>query len=414
MVPLILFGMFMTVLIPKRSIDLLTNFEFDESKEFALILAEIALVMVLYREGMHLDLRSLAKNFLPVIILAVVGTVITASVVALVVNLLPVEINGVPLEISFLGSFLIAAIIVPTDPAATISILNSSGTRVRKKIETMLTGESAFNDVIAILLVIILLLPQVIEGETEKLVISDDVFDVVRRQVLGGIAFGFVVAVVVLLFMTRMNSEDEYAYISISGLFAIFIIAPELEVSSAISALIAGIFIKNPKFILFKKKYDEKSMFSFWDNVVFIIEILAFVFIGFLFSAGEFTPYWKLGIALSIVVIAARIFSVFISTWPLEIIRPTREILSNKERLFVSIAGFRGLTTVVLALFAYIDLIAEPTAGLTGLANVILYSSLFLVLFSGVLQGLFLPLISRKTEVIDVNNNSTSKQESIR
>ncbi|MHA2092351.1 MAG: cation:proton antiporter [Candidatus Kariarchaeaceae archaeon] len=377
----------------------LIDFSDDLIQEVALTIAELTLILILYYEGQHMDLRSLGKYLLPILILAVVGTVVTASLVATIITYMAIKFSGVEATGVLFSSLLIAAIIVPTDPAATFSILRNSGGKVKKKFETMLGGESAFNDVIAILLVLVIFLPKVIE-EDYTLEYSDEIANEVVQQLFGGIAFGIGVSIVTLILSARFKSDAEFAYISISGAFAIFIFAHELGVSAAIAALFAGIMLKNPRFIFMSKKYDDAAINVFWESVVYLIEIFAFVFIGLLFDKDVVEPYIKIGVALSLIALAARTISVYLSTLPLEIMGWTREILSNKERLFISFAGFKGLTTAVLALLAYVSIMGAETPN-EDLANLILYTSLFLILFSGIGQGLILPLIIKKSDIME-------------
>lgn len=160
MIPMIIFGMILAILDSSTLVDF-TN---ESTQEIGLVITELALVIILYNEGMHLNLNQLKKYFKIIIILAVFGTIITVLLVSLILT----TITKIVLdrEIVGLGLLLVAAIVAPTDPAATFSALKRSGLNVKKKFEVILGGESAFNDVIAILLVIILFLPQVADGNT--------------------------------------------------------------------------------------------------------------------------------------------------------------------------------------------------------------------------------------------------------
>lgn len=168
--------------------------------------------------------------------------------------------------------------------------------------------------------------------------------------------------------------------------------------SAALAALTAGVLIKNPDLINMKKDYNERPMIQFWGNLIFSIEILAFVTLGILFNTEDFRKYAALGILFSVVVIISRIISVYVATYPLQFMSSEKTPLSIKERFFVASAGFKGITTGVLALLAYIRLVPIDRQ----LAEVILYGSLNLILISAIIQGLFLPLITRKTGVMDV------------
>lgn len=394
MVPLILMGMVYSAIENPN----FAKFSDDTLKEIALVLAELALIMVLYNEGMHLNLKSLRQNFLPIILLAVVGTIMTVVFVSIILTSFASTFTGEEFTFFSITVLLTAAVLVPTDPAATFAILKNSGGGVRERIETILGGESAFNDITAILLVLILFIPKVEKGEDTLHDIGlREIGGEIGQQVVGGIGLGIIVSLVTILIMRRLTSGPEFSYVSASGAISIFIFAPELEVSAAIAALVAGILIKNPRFLFLSKKYDEASLYSFWDDLTYIIEIFAFVFIGILFTFDNFYAKLAVGLLLSTVVLFSRLLSVYISTMPLELTPFTHNILSNKERFFISIAGFRGLTTVVLALISYISIASINE----DLADVILFSSLSLILVSGIAQGLVLPSVTRKTGVMD-------------
>ncbi len=107
----------------------LINFSDSSTKETTLVVAEIALLIVLFQEGMHLSLRRVKENIIPIIILAIVGTIFTATLTGFTIYSFSSSINELSVEYIFLGSLLMAAIVVPTDPAATFSILRSSGSK---------------------------------------------------------------------------------------------------------------------------------------------------------------------------------------------------------------------------------------------------------------------------------------------
>ncbi len=394
MVPLILMGMIYSAIENPN----FQQFSDETLKEIALVFAELALIMVLYNEGMHLNLKSLGRNFLPIILLAVVGTIMTVVFVSVILTSYAQTIRGEEITYFSITALLTAAVIVPTDPAATYAILKNSGGKINSKIETILGGESAFNDVTAILLVLILFIPKIEAGEsTLENLEYKETGSIIMKQLVGGIGLGLLIALITIIIMRRLSSGPEFSYVSASGAIGIFIFAPELDVSAAIAALVAGIFIKNPRLMLFSKKYDEPALLSFWDDLTYVIEIFAFVFIGILFTFDNYKVKLTVGLLLSIVVLFSRLLSVYISTIPLELTPFTHKILSNKERFFISIAGFRGLTTVVLALFSYISIVEIDE----DLADLILSASLSLILVSGIVQGLVLPYVTRKTGVLN-------------
>ncbi|MHA2274520.1 MAG: cation:proton antiporter domain-containing protein, partial [Candidatus Kariarchaeaceae archaeon] len=119
MVPLIIIGM----VYARYDNTNFHQFSDDALKETALVLAELTLIMVLYNEGMHLNLKSLRQNFLPIILLAVVGTIMTVIFVSVILTSFAQNIRGEDIAFFSITALLTAAVIVPTDPAATFAIL---------------------------------------------------------------------------------------------------------------------------------------------------------------------------------------------------------------------------------------------------------------------------------------------------
>ncbi|MHA2100752.1 MAG: cation:proton antiporter [Candidatus Kariarchaeaceae archaeon] len=399
MIPLIFVGIGLSSFRP----DFLLNFEDENIKDITLVIAEFGLLFVLFQEGMHLDIRALKKYLAPIALLATVGTILTATLVGIITSLFISARTDIDFNLIFLGTLLIAAISVPTDPAATFSILKTGNRKVKSHLRTILGGESAFNDIVAILLVVIILLPQVEKGET-SLDLGPSILFLVLWQFLGGILFGVILAYISLRIILMVQIEFEKSAITLVTVFSIFAIAPILSISSAIAALVAGIEINNPKLVKLNDKFEKQFMYTFWDGVTFLIEIFAFIFIGLLYDGVIFTRFFFQFLGLSLLIMGTRILSVYVSTSPLLRSPKTMTLLSNKDKLFISVAGFKGLTTAVLALLSYVALVHTDRAILENneniiFADILLYTALMVILLGGIIQGLALPYVSEKMDV---------------
>jgi NhaP-type Na+/H+ or K+/H+ antiporter len=198
--------------------------------------------------------------------------------------------------------------------------------------------------------------------------------------------------------------EFEKSAITLVTVFSIFAIAPILNISSAIAALVAGIEINNPKLVKLNDKFEKEFMYTFWDGLTFLIEIFAFIFIGLLYDGVVFTRFFLQFLGLSLLIMGTRILSVYVSTSPLLRSPKTMTLLSNKDKLFISVAGFKGLTTAVLALLSYVALVHTDRAILENneniiFADILLYTALMVILLGGIIQGLALPYVSEKMDV---------------
>src|SRR5690349_22211500 len=107
--------------------------------------AVLALALILYEGGLSSGWAEIKPVFGPSIMLATLGTLLTAGLTAIAALLLIDELTG--LEALMLGSTVAA-----TDAAAVFAVLR--GSTLRRKIARTLEGESGINDPIAILLVL--------------------------------------------------------------------------------------------------------------------------------------------------------------------------------------------------------------------------------------------------------------------
>jgi CPA1 family monovalent cation:H+ antiporter len=384
-IPLVLTGIFLAIFsnlgIANISIDI------EAIRDMAIATAELALVAVLFREGMHLNLRNFKKYMTIILLMAVFGTILTTIIVGLTVN--------VSLSLSLSTALLVGAIFTPTDPAATFAALRGNGsTRIEEKYETILGGESALNDVIAIIIVVVILIPSATHATGVNITI--DVIFLALYEFIGGVILGLFVGYVTIVLISYLPSRTEESMISLACAALIFGLGFLTNTSSAIGALVAGVVLSNPK-IFGRPDYIKTQINVFWENITFLFEILAFIFIGAIFSLKELNNEIVLfALILSIIVVIGRFAGVYLITWILELSHKTKEDLNNRERYFIGFAGMRGLTTAILATLAYIAFGEESSIG-----QLILYSSILVLIFTGLFQGLFLKRVAERANVLE-------------
>ncbi len=374
---------------------------FSDIHEITLLVAEIALIIVLFKEGMHLNLRAIKEYFGTILTIATVGTIVNTFIIGFIATVIFSSIAlifSLPETITLSLALLIGAIFTPTDPAATFSILRGGGTRVKEKFETLLGGESSLNDVFAILLVSVIFIP-LVASEVNSIPYQFDIVEIsllIIWQFLGGIAIGFLIGFIALRIVIRLKNQLEESFVSLSALALIFAVGYMTETSAAIAALTAGIVLANPSLVK-QSEYFKIEMFRFWDGITWIIEIFAFIMVGALFSIQEIeAPIIIFSLIISCIVIVARFGNMFFITSPLELSESTKEHFSTSERLFVSFAGMKGLTTAILALMAYIAL-ADGSLEIVLIMN----STIMVLIVTGLFQGMFLRPFAAKTNVVE-------------
>ncbi|MHA2105973.1 MAG: cation:proton antiporter domain-containing protein [Candidatus Hodarchaeales archaeon] len=364
-------------------------------RDSELLIIELALIVVLFREGMHLNLKSFKTFFAPIIIIAIIGTIANTFLVGVfLVSIFQISAGLI------ISAFLISAIFTPTDPAATFSVLRGGPTKVKHKIETILGGEAALNDIVAIILVVVILIPAVkTQNSGLEIFLSTEIVINAIWQTIGGILLGIIIGLFSLLLIRWLPSNIEESLISLSSVLIIFSLSVILGTNSAIGALIAGIVIGNPSHFKLKPDIIKEQVNTFWDYIGFTFEFLAFIFVGATFSLSILTEDERIflfALIVSAIVLLGRIIGIFLVTIPFQFSPKLKDQLSRKERFFIGFSGMKGLTTAVLAAIAFIELGEGDLLGST-----IFYTSTLVILITGTFQALLLKNIAKKTDVLE-------------
>ena len=94
---------------------------------------------LLFEAGWNLRWKDLKRDWVPVVLFAIAGVVVSVLGIAIVLQ----HFAGIPLPVSLL----IGASLAATDPVSTIALFRELG--VEKRLTTLMEGESLFNDGVA-------------------------------------------------------------------------------------------------------------------------------------------------------------------------------------------------------------------------------------------------------------------------
>lgn len=337
---------------------------------FAEQICSIALIFIMFYGGFGTKWKEAKPVAVKAILLSSVGTILTAVLVGLFCCLV--------LKTTLLEGFLIGAVISSTDAASVFSILRSKRLNLRYNTASLLEVESGSNDPFAYMLTVIIL--ALMKGGVSP---SEFVYLIVA-QLFFGILCGVVIATITVRFLRRWNIPS-------AGFGAIFIVAIALIAYAApnllggngyLSAYIAGIIMGNTKI------QNKTELVHFFDGVTGLMQILLFFLLGLLSFPSQLPKIavMALSIALFLTFVARPI-----TVWA--ILKPFKS--TRNQQLLVSWAGMRGAASIVFAIMAVID----PAIMNYDIFHIVF----FIVLFSILLQGTLLPLVSKKLDMIDKN-----------
>ena len=332
-------------------------------------IAVLALVVILFDGGLHIGFGRFRRSATPILALGIVGTFLTAGVVALGARYL--------LGFSWIEAGLVGAAIAPTDPAVTFSVFGAR--ELRGRAGTILEGEAGTNDPVGIALMI---------GMIELAREDDGSFWVVAEEfaleMSIGLAIGVAGALLLLPVMrhVRLTGAALYPIRVLAGAGIVYGLAAAAGGSGFLAVFVAGIVLGD---VAAPRKGEIES---FHSSLAGLAEIGAFVALGLSIGAyGDLgdADVWVQGLVLAaLLAFVARPLAV----WPL--LQLAR--LTGGERVFIVWAGLKGAVPILLGALALLGGV-EDASKLYGIVFVV-------VLFSVVVQGGSLAYVAKRTRVV--------------
>lgn len=339
---------------------------------------DVILPPLLFEAAINLHWKELRRDALPILTLALAGTLVSAGVVAAGM----VFILDWPVAPALLFGVLIAA----TDPVAVIAMFKDSG--IGGRLRLLVEGESLFNDgVAAVLFSLALVGMQTSEGQA---VTSTEMMRVLLFTVGGGVIVGLVCARVAIA--VAGHTSDHLIESTLTALVAYgsFMVAEHFHFSGVLATVAAGLLAGNLA-VLGDRVNSRISLkgrefvLALWEFIAFIANSLVFLLIG-LTIAG--IPFGQLGVIPFAVVMALVLLGRALTVYPLCLLFVrSRWAIPVSTQHVLWWGGLRGALGLALSLS-----LPPPLP----FRNEILIATFGVVAFSVILQGLTMPPLLRK------------------
>ncbi|MBV1915321.1 MAG: sodium:proton antiporter [Pseudomonadales bacterium] len=350
---------------------MLASIDFDQT------LLHGMLSFLLFAGALHVNLADLSEQRWVISILATFGVVGATFMIGGGTYLMFGWLN---IEVSLIYCLLFGALISPTDPIAVLGILKSAG--APKTLETKITGESLFNDGVAV--VVFLVLADIAMGTTEVTVTS--VSTLFITEALGGLVFGLLTGSLAFFMLKRVDSYQVEVLITLALVTGGYAAAEHLHLSAPIAIVVAGLLIGNHGRRSAMSDQTREHLDTFWELADEILNAVLFVLIGLEVLVISIRGDYLLAGVLSIpLILIVRFISVSV---PITLLRPFRSFTPGVIPI-LTWAGLRGGISVALVL-------SLPASEMR---DVLLTVTYVVVVFSIVVQGLSLgPLVRRLTQ----------------
>ncbi|SDF81643.1 cation:proton antiporter [Mucilaginibacter gossypii] len=336
---------------------------------FSKAVLNVLLGFLLFSSSFNLDGRKLKREMRPVFVLSTLGVVISTAVFGcLLFYVAPFFHIHMPL----IYCLLFGALISPTDPVAVAAIIRNS--KLPANLETIISGESLFNDGIGLILFVIIL--EVARVGEEKIELAK-VVALIVKEIIGGIVAGGILGYVAHRLMRSVKDFQTIVLISLALVMGLSVLAVLLDFSIPLSVVTAGLFAGSQSINQDNKERSHEALEKFWKLVDEILNTILFVMIGLqLVNLPFVNNYWVTGSLSIVTVLIARWLSIML---PLTFLRHTLKVNYSNINI-MTWAGLRGAISIALAL-------SLPN---TPYRHLILSGSYFIVIFSVIVQGLTL------------------------
>ena len=306
--------------------------------------------------------RDLKDNWAPITSLVVFAVVLTTAAVALVARILLPEMPWAP-------AIALGAVVAPPDAAAATAVLRQL--RPPHRILTILEGESLLNDASALLIYRLTVGAVAANGFSIRTVAPTFML-AVAGSLVAGPALGWLF----LRLIDRVQHVPTAIILQFVSTFGVWMLADRVGLSGVLTMVCFAIAVARTSPERTPARIRVPT-YAVWETVVFVLNILAFIFIGLQIrpileslEAKDRGRYVVVALAVLMTVIAVRVawhmsFNTVVR-WrhrrrgfhpPRPMLRPT-----IGSGLIISWAGMRGIVSLAAAMalpsvFPYRDLI---------------------------------------------------------
>lgn len=318
--------------IQNRATLTLKSFDFNKA------LMHGMLSFLLFSGALHINLDDLAKHKWIIGILATFSVVISSFLVG---GAAWVVFWIAGLKLSFAYCLLFGSLIAPTDPIAVIGILKKAG--VPKSLEIKITGESLFNDGVAV--VAFLVIMGIVTGGYEVTV--GHIISLFIEEVVGGIIFGLATGWLTYRMLKSVDNYQVEALLTLALVMGGYTLANAIHVSGPIAMVVAGIFIGNRGRLFAMSENTRERLDSFWELIDEMLNAILFLLIGLEILVLTIKGNYVLaGMIMIPVVLLARFISVGL---PVSFMRLFKDFSPNVVKI-MTWGGLRGGISVALVM----------------------------------------------------------------
>lgn len=267
------------------------------------------LPILLFQGAAELEVGQLRARPLAPLAMVLIGLPLTAGIIGV--------IGAWLFDIPILIALLFGAIIAPTDPAAVLAVFQQLD--APSDLETIIKGESVFNDFVSIVLFTVLLdlvqAQQETGDATAQLAGIDTGIRLFTEMLVvggGGLLVGSVVGFGVYVLTWKITDRMATLLLTVIAAYGSYLVASQfLGISGVLAAVTAGLVIGHTGEWDRRPSETVQFMKDVWQTAVFLVNTFIYILIGELITPGTLADYAWLVIGAALLVLGARMLVVY-------------------------------------------------------------------------------------------------------
>ncbi len=311
---------------------------------------------LLFEGAWNIEVKLLLADWLPVVLLAVPGLMLSVLIVAALIHW------GIGL--SWLLALMLGAMVAPTDPVAVLSLLRKLGLPARLRV--VVEGESLFNDGVGaavFVIVLALLLPTVglaAPGNAAFWAIAADAL----WLMFGGLALGLLVGWLTAQFLRVIDDYLIEMTLTFCVAYGVYFLGVTLDTSGLLAVVCAGLVMGSYGRRKGMSQRTQEATQDIWEFIGYLANSLLFLLLGVQIGASHFAQaipgiIWALaGVAIGRVLMIYLFLPLqdAIARRAARKVRPQGHLLPiplsfpKKWRPLLVFSGLRGALSIALVL----------------------------------------------------------------
>ena len=307
--------------------------------DFHSLLLNGMLSFLLFAGAMHINVPLLKSQKWEISVLSIFSTIASTILVGIAVYYL-LPIIGLKIHVPMLYCLIFGALISPTDPIAVIAIIKE--VNAPKRLDTIISGESLFNDGVAIVLFVTLYDLAINHVPAT----AANIATLFAERAVGGILFGLALGFFTSLLIRKCRDVNIIILVTIGVVMGGYHLALSIDISGPLAMVVTGIIVGDRLHTTFAETYC-KQVILFWDVIDELLNASLFLLIGFEMLTVSAHAMQVVAMLCAIpIVLIVRFITVAIPIKVLDLFRPK---IPHAIRI-LTWGGLRGGLAVALVL----------------------------------------------------------------